>query len=244
MPGTAMLRIRTPARAGFTLVEISIVLAIIGLVVGGIMVGADLIRAATFRAQGRQITEIQMAMHAFRMKYRYLPGDFSQAFGIWGTECGAAPAECNGDANGRIAETITWPQEARSWWRHLELAEIYRLPESPASAEIALRQSKVSPTAVMFISLAGRYPSSVPIEYRNRNAVTFMDSTQLGGSWTYGVLAAEAAEELDRKIDDGLASRGRFTAFNGTDGECVAVDGNYDLAVADVRGCRILYWLD
>ena len=43
---------------GFTLIEMSIVLVIIGLVVGGVLVGQDLIRAAYERAQISQIENI------------------------------------------------------------------------------------------------------------------------------------------------------------------------------------------
>lgn len=61
---------------GFTLIEMSMVLIIIGLITGGILVGQDLITAAAARAQITQIEKYQTAVHAFQLKYdRYLPGD-------------------------------------------------------------------------------------------------------------------------------------------------------------------------
>ncbi len=63
------------AGSGFTLIEMSIVLAIIGLIVGGILVGRDLIRSAGVRAQVTQIEKFNQAANAFYGKYGYLPGD-------------------------------------------------------------------------------------------------------------------------------------------------------------------------
>ncbi len=60
---------------GFTLIELSIVLVIIGLLVGGVLVGKDLIKSAEIRAQIKQIDEFKTATNAFKTKYGYLPGD-------------------------------------------------------------------------------------------------------------------------------------------------------------------------
>jgi prepilin-type N-terminal cleavage/methylation domain-containing protein len=62
---------------GFTLIELSIVLVIIGLIVGGVLVGQDLIRAATERAQISQIEKYNTAVNTFRGKYQALPGDMN-----------------------------------------------------------------------------------------------------------------------------------------------------------------------
>jgi prepilin-type N-terminal cleavage/methylation domain-containing protein len=59
----------------FTLIEISIVLVVIGLLVGGVLVGRDLLSAAAVRAQISQIESYQTAVNTFRSKYDYLPGD-------------------------------------------------------------------------------------------------------------------------------------------------------------------------
>jgi len=59
--------------SGFTLIELSIVLVIIGLIVGGVLVGRDLISAASVRAQITQIEKYQQAVNAFRDKYGGVP---------------------------------------------------------------------------------------------------------------------------------------------------------------------------
>ena len=87
---------------GFTLIELSIVLVIIGLIVGGVLVGRDLIKSSEIRAQLSQIEQFRTAMNSFRIKYNALPGDIrstdAAAFGLFAS--GNGPARAWGDGNG------------------------------------------------------------------------------------------------------------------------------------------------
>ena len=71
---------------GFTLIEMSIVIVVIGLIVGGVLVGKDLIKGAEIRAQVSQIQKFRTATNTFKLKYGYLPGDIPNtdalAFGL------------------------------------------------------------------------------------------------------------------------------------------------------------------
>lgn len=93
-------------KSAFTLIELSIVLVIIGLIVGGILVGQDLINAATVRSQISQIEKYNVAVHTFQGKYGYLPGDipdpYATQFGFKtrGTSFG------QGDGDGFIAGAV------------------------------------------------------------------------------------------------------------------------------------------
>jgi prepilin-type N-terminal cleavage/methylation domain-containing protein len=69
-------------RYGFTLIELSIVLLIIGIITSGILVGQDLIRAAEIRATVSQYEAIDLAVNTFKIKFNCLPGDCTNAGGI------------------------------------------------------------------------------------------------------------------------------------------------------------------
>lgn len=71
--------IKNYQKNGFTLIEISIVLAIIGLIASGVLIGKELIAAATLRAQITQLEQYRLALSTFRLKYgNYLPGDIPE----------------------------------------------------------------------------------------------------------------------------------------------------------------------
>lgn len=97
-------------RFGFTLAELSIVLVIIGLVIGGVMVGQELVASAKNRAQISQIGDIETQINTFRVKYDCLPGDCADATNLFGTGTvtydgngiGCNNTVCNGNNDGII----------------------------------------------------------------------------------------------------------------------------------------------
>ena len=64
---------------GFTLIELSIVIVIIGLIAGGILVGKDMIRAAEIRAIATELQHYRAAVKTFEATYDALPGDMTNA---------------------------------------------------------------------------------------------------------------------------------------------------------------------
>mgnify|MGYP003394259337 CR=1 FL=1 len=124
---------------GFTLIELSIVLVIIGLIAGSILAGRDLIRIAEIRRIIREVGEFKVAVNTFKVKYNAIPGDFSNAEEVWGSDvsCPDTPANfvpkqptCNGNGNGRVGfagyETdlsdITAYDEIFRFWQQLSNA--------------------------------------------------------------------------------------------------------------------------
>jgi prepilin-type N-terminal cleavage/methylation domain-containing protein len=96
-------------QAGFTLVEIAIVLVIIGLLLGGVLKGQSLIDNAKIKNIIQQATSLQAAVNAYQDRFRALPGDDALAT----THVPGATGNGNGD--GQIAEYQLAPQ-------HLALA--------------------------------------------------------------------------------------------------------------------------
>ena len=69
---------------GFSLVELSIVLVIVGLLTGGILMGQNLIRNAEIQGVMKELAKYSDAVIAFRDQYDALPGDLPDAGNYWG----------------------------------------------------------------------------------------------------------------------------------------------------------------
>jgi prepilin-type N-terminal cleavage/methylation domain-containing protein len=90
------------SQKGFTLVERAIVLVIIGLIVSGVLVGQDLIKAAELRSTLRQHQEFQLAVNTFIGKYNGIPGDINGTkYGLTGGCTGTGNL---GNGNGLLAD--------------------------------------------------------------------------------------------------------------------------------------------
>jgi prepilin-type N-terminal cleavage/methylation domain-containing protein len=127
---------------GFTLIELSIVLVIIGLIIGGVMVGQDLIAASEIRSTISQVEKYNTEVNTFSLKYNGLPGDLpaQQAISLGFFE----PTNCSGyargstgcgDGNGIIDYDNSVPRNVNSYatsiigeellfWRHLSDARL------------------------------------------------------------------------------------------------------------------------
>jgi len=111
-------------QSAFTLVELSIVLVILGLLVGGVLTGQSLIRAAELRTVTTQYNNYVPAVQTFRSKYFALPGDMPNATSFWGaaavgaacqTTAGSGTQTCDGDANGLINTATNSLEYFRAW---------------------------------------------------------------------------------------------------------------------------------
>lgn len=122
-------------RKGFTLIELSIVLVIIGLVIGGVLMGQNLIEAANVRAQVSQLEKLNTAVRTFRSKYNGLPGDLvdPDSYGLnlsseTGTETdclNSSSLEGNGQLNDfGGGSTLHYNGEIFNFWIHLTNAKL------------------------------------------------------------------------------------------------------------------------
>ena len=83
------------SQGGFTLVEIAIVLVIIGLLLGGVLKGQELITQAKIRNVANDLNGMSAAVYGYQDRYRKFPGDDNEAKGRW-------PTTDPGDGNGAV----------------------------------------------------------------------------------------------------------------------------------------------
>ena len=104
---------------GFTLVEIAIVLVIIGLLLGGILKGQEMIVQAKIKNVVSDLNGVTAAVSSYQNRYRALPGDDKSANARW------TLTNQQGDGNGTISgkyNTSTASDESALFWLHLRLA--------------------------------------------------------------------------------------------------------------------------
>ena len=115
---------------GFTLVEIAIVLVIIGLLLGGILKGQEMITQAKIKNVIADFSGISAAYHGYVDRYKKIPGDDPCAGGVvtagnCGTTTGRWTGATAGNGNGVVAgkyNSATATDESRLWWDHLRRA--------------------------------------------------------------------------------------------------------------------------
>jgi prepilin-type N-terminal cleavage/methylation domain-containing protein len=206
-------------RQGFTLIELSIVLVVIGLIIGGILVGQDLISAAAVRAQISQIEKYNTAVHTFQSKYGYLPGDmpnpYAAQFGfdrtVWANGCFA-------NGNGLIEGS----GNTNSLPPNCGLSGVYPLVGESVYFWWDLSAAGLIEGGLSFAS-GNDFP---PAKIGNGNYVTVWSGGYSGdGSNYYSIetvlptantsvgLTVQQAYNIDKKVDDGFPQSGSVMAI-------------------------------
>lgn len=223
-------------RRGFSLVELSIVLVILGLLTGGILAGQSLIRAAEIRSVAADYQRYSTARYTFRDKYFALPGDFRDATRFWGrlnsnSWCATNSAAtvnsttgvCDGDGDGLLGDSAVASQssEALQSWRQLAMAGLIEgsytgIAGVSGGADydfgINSPSSRISSAgwgANYDDNRAGTTVSLLRFNYRNAMTVGGDD-----GIWAdYPRFKPEEAWNIDTKVDDGKPHVGKMHTY-------------------------------
>jgi prepilin-type N-terminal cleavage/methylation domain-containing protein len=254
----------------FTLVELSIVLVIIGLIVGGVVGGQSLIKSAQMNKVVTEFQTYKTAVRSFELQYDALPGDFAEAFDYWGTDCASTDVLCNGDGDNSIennngATGSGYRQENFQFWKHLSLAEIItgeftgtqdNDASTPGYASIGVNIPAGAIDGAGFIAQNGGWNDRDATYGKYGNVLIFGKAVE-GENYLYGgALTAADAKTLDSKIDDGSPSDGNvritrsrdidnYLAFDciGTGSSNVTSNASYDVS-STFTSCRMAYFLD
>jgi len=216
--------------SGFTLIELSIVLVIIGLLAAGVLVGRDLIHAAEIRAQIRQFEQYNVAMNTFKTKYNCIAGDCASAldYGL-GTAGGDGD---NGNGNDQIEATVNEfarGREISNMWYHLSQAQLIEgsfpvgnvpgvnSPPMKLSSQNGGNGAGVNTRGGVWMS-AGTFdvtPMVMPIAMKS-----WLLASSSQKLTSMAPLPAADAYAIDSKMDDGLPFAGQVTVLSNTWGDC------------------------
>lgn len=188
---------------GFTLIEIAIVLVIIGLLLGGVLKGQELITGARVRNLIGQQDGIKAAYFGFLDRYRALPGDYRNAATT------IANVNTSGDGDGQIEADNGTNKESILVWEHLAKSGFINGSYTYA-ATVSDATNPMNPFGA-FVELVhdavyGGAASAVRPNLKTGNRIP-----------------VEILAEVDRKVDDGLPNTGSFRTsdFGTPDAGCI-----------------------
>jgi len=215
---------KTIKKQGFTLVEMSIILVIIGLIVGGVLTGKSLIETSRIKSQISQLQQFETAYNTFVNTYDAIPGDMNNADAYWpGTAIGNGNRMLDGWADNAYQNNT----EGMKFFIHLSQAKLlaanydgtYNLGTGYPELEIRkgtglLAANGISPADYNNQLSAAEYTKRhISALYLNNARPDQYTGAHNDGKATMTVIQAYT---IDKKLDDGNARTGRFQAHRAT----------------------------
>lgn len=182
-------------QTGFTLIELAIVLVIIGLLLGGVLRGQELINSARVKSLITELKNTQVYIYGYQDRFRAVPGDDQQA----AAHVGGAPAATAGHVQNAVIQgawdSATPTDESYLYWQHVRLAGL-------ATGSTTVGAATYPPLN----SSGGR----IGIQSVNGFAIAGLQGAYVVCS--AGILG-RFAEQIDVTIDDGVTDAGSVRAF-------------------------------
>lgn len=195
------------SKAAFTLVELSIVLLIIGLLVGTVTVGRILIKSSQTKALISQLYEVDNATSAFVDQYNAVPGDFGGAQSTWGaTSCPSSNPTCPGNNNSQVDSLAgsNVGREPYTFFMHLSLAGLL----SGNYNGFTLPKVKLKNT---YMTVRHLNPMNRPTAFQNILNVGLISPTTMLANMN--AFTSKELYDLDCKIDDCVAYTGKVIGY-------------------------------
>lgn len=235
---------------GFTLIELSVVMVVIGLLISGVIGGRHLIRQASVRQALIQLKAVEIGVNQFRGKYYSWPGDMPNA-----TTHFTSPLVKNGNGNELInveyasLPTDAAPQESAQALVHLSQAGMI----AGSYTGVGALEAGVNIVSAGDNRLLGILILSAHFNRVNTNLISLgvKRADVINCFWCNGAFTVLEAKTIDAKIDDGVANTGQLYGIDADNAPagCSAnyadpVGADYIASTSDVRGCRLFYKVD
>lgn len=219
---------------GFTLVELAVVMIIIGLLIGGVLKGQELITNARVTATTSELKSYSAAMNGFIDKYSAIPGDMIDADdrlpeNCDGDECPIGDGDARLDISVGALNTVAADgaaNESGNFFVHLLAADFVSgytgsdtltfgeaLPTSPAGGGYFIGDNR------------NGLPTGFEDDSLTPNPYLILTGSVAAVSAGSGVLTPSQAARIDRKLDDGRADSGVLVAQSTAD-NCVEIAGD------------------
>lgn len=220
----------------FTLTELSVVLVIMATLITGVSAGKRLVKNANLNKLMQETTKFRTTYQSFYTIYDFVPGDFPNAFTLWGSQNSCTDNDvnsnstgCNGDGNG----IITWSGESYRANQHLALAELITGQYNGTNESIISSYDNYLYTAPLNCAAAGRNSFGT-----NCHILGDTDGIDDPG------LKPSELEQIDFKMDDGVPTTGKIGFMVVTGVVTTTTCGNTSYVSTDALGCNLLYSFD
>ena len=261
-------------KKGFSLVELSIVIIIIGLLFVGVSAGSSLIQQAKLRTIMNEMRMIETAIKTFVVAYDDLPGDMPNAYDIWGDDCGPnslAGAGCNGNDNGIVGLTASigfQPSQTERYrfWQHMSLAEVidgsftgsqsdscFTSSTIPCHNSNNSFESRFSDGLLFVLWDFSPYPAaSLPATWNTTNLFKIdLNTSGFTANDSGAAFTPQDLYNIDKKLDDGLPSLGtihgggRQFSDNSIESGCEKdVNGTMVYSLERQEKLCMMWWVD
>lgn len=208
-------------QTGFTLIELAIVLVIIGLLLGGVLKGQELINSAKVKNMVADFQNTQIFLYGYQGKFKSLPGDDSQvANHVTGATLATTPAAPDVVGDFKIAGASGWKSttqtdESYLFWQHVRLAGL--APGSTVATDANYIPRNADGGVIGIQSLS------------SFNTITTMTGSFVVCSEN---ILGKLAKQIDVTMDDGQTGTGSVRAIEST-GTPTTATGELSAAVVD-----------
>lgn len=221
------MRIKTSS-SGFTMVEMAVSLAIIGMVAAAIVAGSNVKRKLELQQVIDDVSAISRAVEEFKNTYGSLPGDMYNAEAVFGA---ANTDDGNGDGDLADEGPDTNTDERLLFWQHLALAGLIEGTYDGATTGVGGL-------------MEGPMKNSVYNAATTATNITVTISRTAFGIIDLGIIKTKEAYDIDSKYDDGNWNANYITsadATNETAGDCVGSEPNYNLTNSREKPCVMAF---